>query len=299
MAAAGLFDGAHPARLIRLPDGRRINIRCAGPPIGPTVIFESGFAASSTEWVKVLPVVARRHRACAYDRAGLGWSDMGPLPRDGEAIARDLDEALRAARIRGPYVVVGHSAGGLYARLFAKLRPRDVVGMVLVEPSLDHQDRRFSARFGPGAGSLAGAIDRAKACAGAAARRTLPSLDLQLIRCGPLPGASAEARRSALSVANWRTQESEAETLWGATSDEIDEDGVSLGDRPLVVLTAARNSTGASGALWAELHRELAADSTRGSAQMVEDSGHMMMFDRPDAIVAAVNEVIAAADRKP
>ncbi len=105
-----------------------------------------------------------------------------------------------------------------------------------------------SARFGPGAGSLAGAIDRAKACAGAAARHALPSLDLQLIRCGPLPGASAEARRSALSVANWRTQESEAETLWGATSDEIDEDGVSLGDRPLVVLTAARNSTGASGA---------------------------------------------------
>jgi pimeloyl-ACP methyl ester carboxylesterase len=171
--------------------------------------------------------------------------------------------------------------------------------MVLVEPSADHQDRRFAARFGPGAGSLAGAIDRAKACAAAAARRALPSLDLQLIRCGPLPGASAEARHSALSVANWRTQESEAETLWGATSDEIDEDGASLDAMPLVVLTAARNSTGASGALWAELHREMAAQSTRGSAQMVEGSGHMMMFDRPDAIVAAINEVIAAADRKP
>jgi pimeloyl-ACP methyl ester carboxylesterase len=284
---------------VRLADGRRINFRCAGPAIGPTVIFESGFAATSTEWFKVLPLVAHSHRACAYDRAGLGWSDMGPLPRDGEAIARDLDEALRAARIRGPYVLVGHSAGGLYVRLFAKLRPTAVVGLVLVEPAVEHEDRRFAAVLGRGAGSLAPQIDRAKACAAAAARRALPSLDPQLIRCGPAPGASAEARHDALSPTDWRTQESEAETLWGATSDEIDEDGASLGGMPLVVLTAANNSTGESGALWAELHRKLAAHSTRGSAQMVEGSGHMMMFDRPDAIVAAIDEVIAAASRKP
>lgn len=263
------------------------------------MIFEAGFAATSSEWYKVLPSVARRRRACAYDRAGLGWSDFGPLPRDGEAIASDLDEALRAARIPGPYVLVGHSAGGLYARLFAKLQPREVVGLVLVESSVEHQDRRFAALLGRTAGSLSPQVERARVCAAAAARRALPSLDPSLIRCGPLPGASTEARRASLSVANWRTQQSEAETLWGATSDEIDENGPSLGGIPLVVLTAANNGAGADASLWAALHRELAARSTRGSAQMVEGSGHMMMFDRPDAIIAAINEVIAAtAGRK-
>lgn len=262
------------------------------------MIFESGFAATSTEWFKVLPAVAPRHRACAYDRAGLGWSDMGPIPRDGEAIASDLDQALRAARIRGPYVLVGHSAGGLYVRLFAKLRPREVVGMVLVDPSVEHQDRRF-ARFGAGSGSLSPLIERSKRCATAAAKGALPSLDPELWPCGPHPNDSAEARRNDLSVANWRTQEAEAEALWGATSDEIDEDGASLGNMPLVVLTAGKNAGGDSGVLWAELHRELAAHSSRGSAQMVEGSGHMMMFDRPDAIVTAIDEVIAAASRKP
>ena len=297
--AANELDGARPGRLVRLPDGRRINLRCAGRPVGPTVIFESGFAASSTEWGKVQSVIARNHLACAYDRAGLGYSDPGPMPRDGEAIARDLDQALQAAHIHAPFIMVGHSAGGLYARLFADRRPHDVVGVVLVEPSIEHQDRRFSAVFGKGAGSLAGQKTRAQACAAAADRHALPSLDPALIRCGPRPGASPEETRSALSAANWRTQYSEADTLWGATSDEVDAGGPSMGDLPLVVLTAGNNGTGPSASLWAEFHRELAARSSRGSAQMVAKSSHMMMFDRPDAIIAAINEVIAAATKRP
>ena len=291
------LDGARPGRLVRLPDGRRINLRCAGPAIGPTVIFEGGFAATSTAWARVQPVIARRHFTCSYDRAGYGWSDPGPFPRDGEAVALDLDRALRAASIRGPFVMVGHSAGGLYVRLFADLRPHEVVGMVLVDPSVEHQDRRFAEAFGRGAGSLAPLIARAKACGAAAGRRALPSLDLALIRCGPAPGASPEARRNALSAADWATQVSELETLWGATSDEVAAGGPSMGDMPLVVLTAAGNGAGGGAVLWARLHSELAARSTRGSSQMVANSSHMMMFDRPDAIIAAIDEVIAAVGK--
>jgi pimeloyl-ACP methyl ester carboxylesterase len=291
------LDSSGPGRLVRLPDGRRIDLRCAGPAVGPTVIFEGGFAATATAWAKVQPVIARAHFTCSYDRAGYGWSDPGPFPRDGEAVALDLDQALSAAHVHGPFVMVGHSAGGLYVRLFADIRPREVAGMVLVDPSVEHQDRRFGEAFGKGAGSLAPLIARAKACGAAARRHALPSLDPALIRCGPMPGASPEARRGALSAANWATQVSELESLWGATSDEVDAGRASYGDMPLIVLTAAGNGSGAGATLWARLHSQLAARSMRGSSQLVARSSHMMMFDRPDAIIAAIDEVIAAVGK--
>src|SRR5438105_2292686 len=109
--------GPGPGMQVKLPDGRAINFRCMGRG-SPTVIFESGFGASSRAWTEVQALVAPTNKACAYDRAGYGFSDPGPLPRDGAAVARDLDQALRAARLSGPYVIVGHSAGALYALLF-------------------------------------------------------------------------------------------------------------------------------------------------------------------------------------
>ncbi|MGH6965185.1 MAG: alpha/beta fold hydrolase, partial [Phenylobacterium sp.] len=86
------------------------------------MLLESGFGAGAFAWGQAQPIVARTTRVCSYDRAGYGFSDPGPSPRDGAAIARDLDAALRRAGERGPFVIVGHSAGGLYARLFAARR---------------------------------------------------------------------------------------------------------------------------------------------------------------------------------
>ena len=114
-ALAGALD--RPGEIVQLADGRKLNFRCAGRG-APTVLLESGFGADSRAWSKVQPTVAETTRVCAYDRAGYGFSDPGPLPRDGAAIARDLDQALTQAEILGPFVVVGHSAGGLYARLY-------------------------------------------------------------------------------------------------------------------------------------------------------------------------------------
>jgi pimeloyl-ACP methyl ester carboxylesterase len=291
------LDPSGPGRLVALRDGRKINFRCVGPAVGPTVIFEAGFANTSTVWAKVQRLMASRRRSCAYDRAGYGWSDAGPMPRDGEAVARDLDAALSNARIPGPYILVGHSAGGLYVLLFARLRPRDVVGMVLVDPSVPHQDRRFARLFGPRAGSLAPLVAKAKACEAAARRRALPSADPRLIGCGGGPGATAEQRRDSLSPAAWATELSELGTLWGATSDEVEGTGQSLGQTPVIVLTAGANGSGLAAAAWAQMHRELAARSSRGSAQLVAGSSHMIMLDKPQAVVAAIDEVAKAAGR--
>lgn len=297
-------DAAHPGRLVRLADGRHINFRCAGPSAGPTVLLEGGFGASSTGWYKVAPLVARTHRVCAYDRAGYGFSDPGPMPRDGAAVARDLDEALKVAAIHGPFVMVGHSAGALYVRLFSNLRPREVVGMVLVDPSVEHQDARFAAVFGKGAGGVSPLRTRAAKCLAGAQRGALPSTDPTLIACGPKPGASPAEIAQARNPATWLTQISELDTLWTSTSDQVDVGRQSYGAMPLIVLTAGDSYASlppapraAVRSVWASLHQEIAARSTRGSAQLVSGSSHMMIFDRPDAIVTAINSVIAAARR--
>src|SRR5205809_929445 len=87
-ALAAPVWAATDGKLVKLPDGRRIYLKCMGQG-APTVLFEGGYLAESGAWFKVQPQVARITRACAYDRAGYGRSDAGPMPRDGKAVARD------------------------------------------------------------------------------------------------------------------------------------------------------------------------------------------------------------------
>jgi pimeloyl-ACP methyl ester carboxylesterase len=292
--------------MARLPDGRRLHLVCAGEG-APTVLLEGGFAATARAWWKVQPLVARSTRVCAYDRAGAGQSDPGPFPRDARAIADDLGQALRQARIAGPYVVVGHSAGGLYVRAFADLHPREVVGMVLLDPSVEHQDRRFAEVFGPGAGSLKVQRDRALRCEAAARAGGLPSSDPALAICTPRPPATPSPAADALWAAalrpeTWATQVSELDSLWGSASDEVAAGRQSYGAMPLVVLTAdgtyaklppsVRPSVDE---LWRRLHAEIAARSSRGRTQVVVNSSHMIMIDRPDAVAEAIAEVLEEA----
>ncbi len=308
-AAASLSEeaSAHPGLLAHLPDQRVINLRCVGAG-RPTVLLEAGYGATSLAWGQVQALVAPRHRACAYDRAGYGFSDPGPAPRDGAAIARDLDQALRATRISGPFIVVGHSAGGLYVRVFADRRPKDVVGMVLVDPSVEYQDRRSAAAFGPGAGSLSGLRAFAERCLAAAEQGALPSNDAALAPCTPRPKADRPAAVAAARLAEavrtttWTTELSELDNLWTRTSDEVAAGRPRYDDLPLVVLTADGTYAGASPAVrataagfWTSLHQEIAARSSRGSQRTVSGSSHLMMIDRPDAIAVAIEDVAAQA----
>jgi pimeloyl-ACP methyl ester carboxylesterase len=275
--------------LVTLRDGRHIYLQCSGAG-SPTVILESGFAGSSRSWGKVEPLVAKKRRVCAYDRAGYGRSDEGPMPRDGRAVARDLDQALRRARIGGPYVLVGHSAGGLYVRLFAARRPRSVVGMVLVDPMVEHQDARFAERFGPGAASLGSHR--------ALAERCLAAVESLSPECGAHSGEGAETYQQASPAqrkAVWETQISELDALYGATSDEVDAGPKSFGDLPVIVLTAGAGEAAAPG-FWAQLHADLARRlSSRGQARIVAGSSHLITVDRPEAISDAIDEVISEA----
>lgn len=112
--------------------GFKLNLRCEGSG-SPVVVFDAGAGDTHASWDWVLPELKKQTRVCAYDRAGLGRSDPGPSPRTSERIAEELNRLLRRARVLPPYVLVGHSFGGLNVRLYAARHPDEVAGLVLVD----------------------------------------------------------------------------------------------------------------------------------------------------------------------
>ena len=131
--------------------GQRLHLYCLGTG-SPTVILEAAAPGWSLYWSTVQPQLARTTRVCAYDRAGLGWSDRGPLPRTGQRMAKELHRLLERAGIAGPYVLVGHSLGGLVARLYQHDYPQEVVGMVLVDAGHELEMRQAEFRSFANAG---------------------------------------------------------------------------------------------------------------------------------------------------
>ncbi|HEV7692691.1 MAG TPA: alpha/beta hydrolase, partial [Hyphomonadaceae bacterium] len=130
-------------RWVTLPDGRQIYLICTGAG-APAVIFDAGAGCGASAWDGVREEIGKTTQACAYDRAGLGLSDPGPLPRDAGAVAGDLDTLLLAAGIPGPYILVGHSLGSYHVRQYANTHFDKVAGMVLVDGSADGQAARFT-----------------------------------------------------------------------------------------------------------------------------------------------------------
>jgi pimeloyl-ACP methyl ester carboxylesterase len=133
----------HPGKLVDV-GGWRLHLNCSGKNKGnvPTVVLESGAGDFSFDWALVQPGVARFTRICSYDRAGYAWSDPGPTPRTMQQVAYELHTALHEEGVRKPYVLVGHSIGGLLARVYAGQYREEVAGMVLVDSS--HEDQLIS-----------------------------------------------------------------------------------------------------------------------------------------------------------
>lgn len=118
--------------------GHRLHLNCMEETQAedePTVLLEAGGGQNSLTWSSVQPQIAGFARVCSYDRAGMGWSDSGPAPRDADRVARELHSLLEQAEVSGPYVLVGHSLGGAFVRVFADRYPEEVAGMVLIDPT--------------------------------------------------------------------------------------------------------------------------------------------------------------------
>ncbi len=152
LAAAILgFTAAHagsepepPGRLYPVFD-MRLHMLCSGPAGAPAVVLESGMAGNFLDWTRVRPLLDRTRRVCAYDRAGAGFSSRTSRPRTAAAITEELRALVRAAGVPRPFVLVGHSFGGVLALSYARRFPADVAGLVLVDSMAPDQFRRFAA----------------------------------------------------------------------------------------------------------------------------------------------------------
>jgi pimeloyl-ACP methyl ester carboxylesterase len=127
-------------------DGYRLHLYCEGTG-EPAVVLDSGFEDSLEQWDRVQPDVAKLTRVCSYDRAGSGWSDLGPKPRTAEREAAELHTLLHRAGVNGPYIAVGHSYSGLIALLFARTYSGEVAGLVLDDSVYPQETVKFPDRF--------------------------------------------------------------------------------------------------------------------------------------------------------
>ena len=280
---------------------RRIHLDCRGTGT-PIVVFESGLDVyGSLSWSAVHDAVARTTRACSYDRAGMLWSDRSNGPRNGVAVASDLHEALQAANEKGPYVMVGHSLGGPYAMTFVKQFGSDVAGLVFVDASHPDQMQRIKEATGqPVEMSTAGPKLLA-----ALAWTGLPRL------IAPQAGnAKAPAQANAVMAAYMPTSLPAMLDELAALDETFREAGTfrSLGDRPLVVLTAAAPIASADlatlkltreqgqrlQAAWFELHADEATWSSRSRHLRLDDAHHYIQFDRPDVVIEGIRDVVAS-----
>jgi len=297
-----------PQRLVTIGNSLRLNVYCTGRG-SPTVIFDSGLGGSMMDWALVQPLVAAETRACSYDRAGLGFSDPSPKPRTSANIVEDLHHLLEAAHIRPPYVLVGHSFGGMNIKLYAETYFPEVAGMVFVDPS--HEDlAKRTWELDPEAGKkYAPYIDFLHGCLRAKPAEFVVGSKLQQT-CGTPPNGSrfsdainrlqlARVMRPGYMGA-WI---SEQENVWSASADQLRAAHRSLGDIPIIVLTheplpRQGNETqpmrDMQNRLRTELHSEIASMSTRGALRTVKDSGHYFQLDQPQEVSAAILEVVRA-----
>lgn len=281
-SAASSATGTPPAPGTYIWVGdHRLHLDCEGSG-SPTVVFDSGLGGSSLDWTLVQPEVSSFTRACAYDRAGYAWSDPGSLPRDPDHIVADLEQLLGNGSVAAPYVLVGHSLGGLIVQRFARRNPGRIAGLVLVDATHEDQFRRLEEALVP---------------AGQAHARRLVSAPA---RYEPHENLPENVRHLAVAFA------SRAQSIVVATSElsflrrtahPATAPG-ELPDVPLVVISHRLKTPAASpreGRLedaWMQMQLEMAAGSRHSRHVIAATDDHYVHIREPDTVIEAVREVV-------
>jgi len=271
-----------PGQLVDV-GGHRLHLRCTGSGT-PTVLLEAGLGETGAYWEWISPAVARDTKVCVYDRAGRGWSDPVALPQDGVAVATDLHLLLDRAHVPGPFVLVGHSSGAQYVRIFAGRYPEQVAGMVLLDgqpaeafeglPSYPMFYRVFHRIF--------------------AVLPTLARLGVGRVVVQPyaeLPTPAREMQRVHYASARfYLSLRDEFEELPASLAQA--RSFQSLGDRPLVVITAAQDAQVG----WQPLQDRLARLSTNSSHRVVPFTHIALVTDQTAArtSIQAIRDVLQA-----
>jgi pimeloyl-ACP methyl ester carboxylesterase len=315
---APALDYSVPGMLIDVGGGRRINMLCAGSG-NPTVLLIAGLGNSAVVWDQVQPRIALTTRVCAFDRAGFGFSDGSAHPQTTLERTQDIERALHAAHVDGPYVVVGHSLGSFESFVFADRNRRAVAGMVLVDPSIPDQVRRLFVRT-PAAGAYAlkgrmASLDSMARCAARVRAGALKPGAPDPDGCLHYPAYYPQALTARLTALDSRSRAATRLSLYRNGIDSADARTAPVvnptrnyGAMPLIVLSsdppfkAPADAPAAAvaeqpqvQAEWRKAHEEFAHLSTRGEHRIVPGSQHAIQRSNPDAVVAAVVEVVIAA----
>jgi pimeloyl-ACP methyl ester carboxylesterase len=258
--------------------GHKLHINCIGPTnTAATVIFESGGGGDSRDWFRVRDALPSNVRICAYDRAGSGWSESGPAPRTMHQEVFELHALLEAAKVPGPYVLVGQSIGGLLARLYTEQYGSNVVGLVLVDPT--HESSMLgSVRYG-------GWVRLREKATG---------------RAVPQPRREGKAATRYNPDDDYMAEEFQQIYL---TRKVVP---VPLGDRPLIVLGGQKRTRppGTPDEFWRQLQQEkdeqmadLARLSRNSKLILDPTSGHTIHTQHPHLVARAIEELLEAATK--
>ncbi len=266
----------------------RLHVHCTGEG-SPVVIFESGLGGTSLDWSRVQPAVSEFTRACSYDRAGYGWSDPGPRPRHAVRLAAELDRLLLSAGVPPPYVLVGHSFGGLTVRILAARREQTVAGLVLVDTVHERQFQHMKAV----------GVHTPTAPTGRRFVITNPGI----VPEGLPESVKPLAQRLAAMPKAVRALYGELE--WMRTSARQVGSIRRVPDAPVIVLSRGPRpgdtslETARLDGAWLDLQHRLAGSMSNSAIQVVDDSGHHIHLDRPEQVVAAIRALVEAVRTEP
>lgn len=313
---------APPGKLVDI-GGYRLHLNCTGKS-GPTVVLISGAGDFSFDWSLVQPGVSGFTRVCSYDFAGFAWSDPGPIPRTMRQEVYELHTLLKAARIKGPYVLIGHSLGGLIARVYAESYPSEIAGMVLVDAT--HEDTTLFLQGKPvRMRELARRVDvppvqtMKSSPPKPATREEIDQFEQQLKASGPpkIGATFAKLSPSSQAMRVWaRSQPPRASRGDGFFAEELQtmyeaqaKQTFPLGNRPLVVLLPKFEYGGPPPGLSAEEWKRIVDEkrqqkldftklSHNSKVIIAENSGHHIQLDEPQVVIDAIRTVIDAVKRE-
>ncbi len=301
-----------PTQLVDMDHGRRMNIYCKGSG-SPAVILDAGLGGDTTSWATVHPLIAAKTKTCAFDRAGLGFSDGSHRPSTVRNSAEDLHALLTAAKVAPPYVLVGHSAAGMNIRVFADRYPDEVVGMVAVDVSHEDQSTRLwpigvagqKEKWDAGLKEADTCVEHARKGLVKGTPEYKKCIEDAGVRDPRFSDAINDAQERMALTAQWQAAvASENRAVFYASADETRATRKSFGSIPIIVLTHApypkakdetQEERNVRTLLWETMHNEIAAMSTRGINIIVPNTGHYIQFDKPQVVVDAVNQALQIA----
>jgi len=264
----------------------RLHIDCTGAG-SPTVVLEAGLGETSPAMAGwIAPAVASTTRVCVYDRSGYGWSDPAPSPEDGRTVAANLHALLAAAGVAPPYVLAGHSSGGVYTRIFAGMYPDEVAGLVM----LDAQPAEVYTQL-PGWRTFYSLYKRGEALGPSLARVGVPRIGYDIAPSGLPPEERAEQEADLSTAGYYRALHDEIGQL--LTSLTQAQQVTSFGDKPLIVVTAGKDAQDG----WLPLQDKMALLSSNSVHRVLPDVSHASLIeDQPDArsASAAIIDVVHA-----